>query len=124
EVTEEAVAERQLRLDMLPPDLAGTVRELQDYEFTSSEAREAFEALVEELRQDLARRYLDQVSGAVGELTEADLARMKDMMAELNAMLEARARGEEPDFDGFMSRYGDFFPEDPRDLDELLEVMA
>jgi uncharacterized protein with von Willebrand factor type A (vWA) domain len=49
---------------------------------------------------------------------------MKDMMAELNQMLEQRQRGEEPDFDGFMSRYGDFFPENPQTLDELLEQMA
>jgi uncharacterized protein with von Willebrand factor type A (vWA) domain len=46
------------------------------------------------------------------------------MFAELNQMLEARQRGEEPDFDGFMERYGDFFPEDPKDLDELLEIIA
>jgi uncharacterized protein with von Willebrand factor type A (vWA) domain len=52
------------------------------------------------------------------------MARMKDMMAELNQMLEQRAAGEEPDFDGFMERHGDFFPENPRTLDELLEVMA
>ena len=45
-------------------------------------------------------------------------------MAELNQMLEQRADGEEPDFDGFMERYGDFFPENPQNLDELLEVMA
>src|SRR5690606_3142527 len=56
--------------------------------------------------------------------SEQDLARMKDMMADLNAMLEARSRGEEPDFDAFMARHGDFFPENPRDLDELPEVMA
>ena len=49
---------------------------------------------------------------------------MKDMMAELNQMLEQRAAGEEPDFDGFMERHGDFFPENPQTLDELLEVMA
>src|SRR5439155_129818 len=28
------------------------------------------------------------------------------------------------DFDGFMERYGDFFPENPRTLDELLEGLA
>src|SRR5690606_19175638 len=48
----------------------------------------------------------------------------KDMLAELNQMLEQRARGETPDFDGFMERYGDFFPENPQNLDELLEVLA
>ena len=46
------------------------------------------------------------------------------MLAELNQMLEQRERGEEPDFDGFMERYGDFFPGNPQTLDELLEQMA
>ena len=49
---------------------------------------------------------------------------MKDMLAELNHMLEQRERGEEPDFEGFMERFGDFFPENPQTLDELLEQMA
>ena len=52
------------------------------------------------------------------------MAQMKDMLAELNQMLEQRERGEEPDFDGFMERYGDFFPGNPQTLDELLEQMA
>ena len=52
------------------------------------------------------------------------MQRMKDMLAELNQMLEQRERGEEPDFEGFMERYGDFFPGNPQTLDELLEQMA
>src|SRR5919197_6352321 len=41
-------------------------------------------------------------------------------------MIEARDRGEhaQADFDGFMQRFGDFFPGNPRTLDELLEGMA
>ena len=39
-------------------------------------------------------------------------------------MLEQRAQGEEPDFDGFMERHGEFFPGNPQTLDELLEQMA
>lgn len=124
EITEQVTAEKQLQLDMLPPDLAGMVRELERYEFTSSEAREQFEQLVGELREALMQRMVDQMSGAMQSMSPEDMARMKDMMAELNQMLEQRQRGEEPDFDGFMERFGDFFPEDPKDLDELLEVMA
>ena len=45
-------------------------------------------------------------------------------MAELNEMIAARDRGDEVDFDGFMSRYGDMFPENPKNLDELLEILA
>jgi uncharacterized protein with von Willebrand factor type A (vWA) domain len=46
------------------------------------------------------------------------------MLADLNQMLEQRERGEEPDFKGFMDKYGDFFPGNPQTLDELLEQMA
>jgi uncharacterized protein with von Willebrand factor type A (vWA) domain len=87
-------------------------------------ALEGFEELVEKLRQQLMQSYVDQMSGAMEDVSPEEMARMKDMLAELNQMLEQRARGEEPDFDGFMERFGDFFPENPQTLDELLEVMA
>ncbi len=124
ELTDEVVSERRMHLDMLPPDLAGQVRSLEQYDFTSSDARERFEELIDRLRQQLMQQAVDQMAGAMSDISPEEMGRMKDMLAELNQMLEARARGEEPDFDGFMDRYGDFFPEDPKDLDELLEVMA
>jgi uncharacterized protein with von Willebrand factor type A (vWA) domain len=124
EITEQVADEKSMELDLLPPDLAGQVRSLQQYEFTSSEARERFEELMEKLRQQLANQMFNQISEGMQNMTPEDLARMKDMLAELNHMLEQRERGEEPDFDGFMQRYGDFFPENPQTLDELLEAMA
>ncbi len=124
ELTEEVAAERHAALDLLSPDLAGMVRDLQNYDFTSSEARERFEELLEQLKEQLMQQYVDQMAGAVENMTPEDMSRMKDMFAELNQMLEQRQRGEEPDFDGFMDRFGDFFPENPQDLDELLEIMA
>ncbi len=116
--------DRRMRLDLLPDDLAGQVRSLQDYDFTSAEAAERFEALVDELRSQLLRQTVDQMSDAMGSMGPEELARVKDMLAALNEMLAARARGDDPDFDGFMERFGDFFPENPQTLDELLEVMA
>jgi uncharacterized protein with von Willebrand factor type A (vWA) domain len=115
---------RQMELDMLPGDLAGMVRELQNYEFASPEAGEKFQELVEKLRQQVLDSYVNRMSGAVEGMTPEDMGRMKDMLAELNQMLEARAEGRDPDFEGFMERFGDFFPENPQNLDELLEVLA
>ena len=111
---------------MLPPDLAGQVRELQQYEFTSTEAREKFEQLMEQLREELVQSYFNQMSGAMQNVSPEDMQRMKDMFAELNNLLEMRERGEDtqPAFEQFMQRYGDFFPENPQTLDELLEIMA
>ena len=124
ELTEESAAGRNMELDMLPPDLAGQVKGLERYDFASAEAAQRFSELMDTLREQLMQQYVNELSGAVQGMSPEDMARMKDMMAELNQMLEQRARGEEPDFDGFMERHGDFFPENPKDLDELLEVMA
>jgi uncharacterized protein with von Willebrand factor type A (vWA) domain len=124
ETAQGSADERNMQLEMLPPDLAGMVRELQSYDFASPQAQQRFEELVEKLRQQVLDSYVNRMTGAVESMTPEDMSRMKDMMAELNQMLEQRSRGEEPDFDGFMERYGDFFPENPQNLDELLEVLA
>ncbi|MDQ3294176.1 MAG: hypothetical protein M3527_06985 [Actinomycetota bacterium] len=124
ETAESSAMERNLQLDMLPNDLAGMVKELEAYDFQSGEAQERFQELVDKLREQLMQRYVDQMSGQMGSMTPEDMQRMKDMMAALNQMLDQRAAGEEPDFEGFMEEFGDFFPENPETLDELLEVMA
>jgi len=124
ELTDQTVAEKHMQLDMLSPDLAGMVRDLENYEFTSTEAQERFEQLMDKLREQLMQSYVNQMAGAMSNISPEQSQRMKDMLAELNHMLDQRANGEEPDFEGFMERYGDFFPENPQSLDELLEVMA
>ena len=117
-------ATKNMELDMLPPDLAGQVKGLQNYDFESPEARRQFEELMDQLREQLMQQQLDQIAEGINDMSPEDMQRLKDMMAELNHMLEQRAAGVEPDFGGFMERYGDFFPENPQTLDELLEVMA
>jgi len=124
EIAEGAMEEKTFQLDLMPSDLAGKVNSLQSYEFVSPEAREQFEELMERLRQELAQSHFNQMAGAMESITPEDLQRMKDMMADLNRMLEQHQRGEETDFEGFMEKYGEFFPEDPKDIDELLEIMA
>ena len=124
ELAQQAADGRHLELDMLPDDLAGKVKGLEAHDFLSPEAEQRFEELTERLREQLMQQYVDQLSGAVQDMSPEDMARMKDMMAALNEMLEQRANGEEPDFEGFMERFGDFFPENPQTLDELLEIMA
>ena len=124
ELAQQTAADKHMQLEMMPPDLAGQVRQLQDYDFSSAEAQQRFEELMDKLREQLMQQYVDQMAGAVSDMSPEDMARMKDMMAALNEMLEQRQAGEEPDFDGFMERFGDFFPENPQTLDELLEVMA
>ncbi len=120
----DAAADRNFRLDMLPDDLAGKVRELQAYDFESAEAAQRFEQLLDKIRQQLMQQMVEQMSGAMQNMTPQDMQRMKDMIAGLNEMLEKRERGEDPGFEQFMQDFGDFFPENPQTLDELLEQMA
>ena len=90
----------------------------------SIDAWERFDELLDKLRQQLTQSYFNQMAGAMSQVSPEDMARMKDMLSSLNEMLEQRQRGEEPDFESFMERFGDFFPENPENLDELLEIMA
>ena len=121
---ERHVAGNNFTLDMLPDDLAGRIRELQHYDFQSKEAERRFENLMEKLREQLMQQQLDKMSSAVQNMSPEQMARTKDMMAALNNMLERRRNGEDPQFEQFMEEFGDFFPENPQSLDELLEGMA
>jgi len=126
EIADSVAAERRMQLDLLPPDLASMVRELQQYEWTSDDARQAFEELMEELRKEVAQSYFNQMAGAMQNPDPAAMQRTKDMFDALNHMLEQREAGEpiDPSFEEFMERFGDFFPDNPSNLDELLESMA
>lgn len=121
---QQGAQDRNLQLDLLPEDLAGRVKGLQSYDFSSAEAQQRFDQLLDRLRDQLMQQMVDKMSGDMSSMTPQDLAHVKDMMAALNDMLERRKRGEDPGFEQFMEQFGDLFPENPKDLDELLEVMA
>jgi uncharacterized protein with von Willebrand factor type A (vWA) domain len=124
ELLDDLAQQRREQLDQLPPDLAGRVSELQEYDWMDDAARQRFEELMDQLRQQLLDSMFNQLSQGMSDMSPEQLQRTKDMLAELNQMLEQRERGEEPDFEGFMDRYGDMFPGNPQSLDELLEQMA
>jgi len=111
-------------LDSLPPDAAGQIQELKDYRFADPQAQRKFDELMEWLREQVMGSYFRNMAQGLQSLSPEELQRFKDMLAELNKMIEARDAGEPFDFPGFMQRHGDFFPENPRSLDELLEQMA
>lgn len=126
QVTGEAVAEREMALDLLPDDLAGKVRSLQQYDFTSSEARQHFEDLLDKMRQEVAKGWFDQMSEALANPDPAQLERTRQMFDALNRMLEQREAGEQldPTFEQFMEQFGEFFPGNPQSLDDLLADLA
>ncbi len=124
ETSRDAADERNMRLDLMPNDLAGKVRELSSYDFESAEAQQRFEHMMERLREQLMQQMVDQMSDGMQNMSPGDMQRMKDMLAALNEMLDRNQRGEDPGFEQFMEEFGDFFPENPETLEELLELMA
>jgi uncharacterized protein with von Willebrand factor type A (vWA) domain len=111
-------------LDALPPDVPGQIGELSDYRFVDPEAQEAFDELLEHIREQVMGAYFRSMAEGMRSMSPEDLARFRDMLADLNRMIEQRERGEPYDFEGFMQRHGNLFPGNPKTLDELLEQMA
>jgi uncharacterized protein with von Willebrand factor type A (vWA) domain len=117
---------REDELDGLPSDTPQAIRRLADYNWRSQAARETFERLKDLLRSEVLDSQFRGMKEVLQQPDPEAMQRVKDMMADLNQMLEADARGEhtQADFDGFMDRYGDMFPENPADLEELVDALV
>ena len=117
---------RELQLESLSPNTAAAVTELASYDWQSREARDAYE----EIKDLLGRELLDQrfagMKEALENASDDDRAAVNEMLSDLNDLLEKHQRGEDTqqDFDDFMDKHGDFFPENPQDIDELLDALA
>ncbi len=119
-----AADERQMRLDLLPDDLAGRMQSLQSYNFESAEAARRFDELSERLRSEMMQQIVDRVAEGMESVTPEDVQRTKEMLSALNEMIARRDQGEDPKFEEFMDEYGDMFPDNPETLDDLLESIA
>ena len=117
---------REMQLDALPSDTGGAVRELNSYDWQSSDAREAYE----QIRDLLGREMLDQrfqgMKQAMENATPQDVERIREMLDDLNDLLAAHAQGRDTQqqFAEFMRRHGDFFPENPQNTEELVDLLA
>jgi uncharacterized protein with von Willebrand factor type A (vWA) domain len=117
---------REDELDSLPSDTAQAIRQLADYEWQSAAARETFEQLKSLLRSEVLDSQFRGMRQTLADPDPEAMQRVKDMMAALNGMLDADARGEhtQQDFDNFMGAYGDMFPDSPANLEELVDALV
>src|ERR1041384_4688385 len=113
--------QRNDQLDRLPDDLGGRVKGLRNYEFVDDEARQKLEELMQQLQKQMLDRMFQGIKGSLQQMQGQDLTRVREMVRDLNKMLEQRMEGRTPDFNGFMQKYGDMFPPGINSLDELLE---
>ncbi|GAA3602234.1 VWA domain-containing protein [Marihabitans asiaticum] len=116
----------QMRLDGLPDSPAAAVSELADYDWRSSEARASYEQIKDLLGRELLDQRFAGMKQALESATDADRERVQEMLDDLTELLDKHARGEDTDADfaDFMDRHGDFFPEDPSSVDELIDALA
>jgi uncharacterized protein with von Willebrand factor type A (vWA) domain len=116
----------ELQLDALPPSPAKAVQELSEYSWRSNEAREKYE----QIKDLLGREALDQrfagMKEALEGATDADRQRVTEMLDDLNELLDKHSKGQDSaqDFQDFMNKHGEFFPENPQNVDELLDSLA
>ncbi|WP_285063539.1 VWA domain-containing protein [Frigoribacterium sp. ME-P-080] len=116
----------ELQLDSLPPSPAGAVAELSEYRWQSREARDAYD----EIKDLLGREMLDQrfagMKTALENASDADREAVAEMLRDLDDLLDAHARGDDTpeQFDDFMAKHGASFPEQPGDVDALIDALA
>jgi uncharacterized protein with von Willebrand factor type A (vWA) domain len=116
----------EAELDALPRDTARAVQQLADYQWRSPEARQTYEQISQLLRDEVLDAQFAGMRNALQNATPQDLERIRQMMQALNEMLDADARGEhtQEQFDEFVRNFGDYFPDNPRNLDELIDSLA
>ncbi|GAA4711319.1 VWA domain-containing protein [Nocardioides conyzicola] len=117
---------REMQLDNLSPNTAAAVSELSSYDWASREAREDYEKIKDLLGRELLDQRFAGMKDALENATDEDRAAVNEMLGDLNSLLEKHRLGDDTqqDFDEFMDKHGDFFPENPQNIDELLESLA
>jgi uncharacterized protein with von Willebrand factor type A (vWA) domain len=119
----EMIAKRkQDYLDKLPKDIPGQIKGLSEYDFMDDQAREKFQELLDSLQQQMMQQFFQGMQQSLRNMTPEDIAKMREMIRDLNQMLRDRQQGLEPDFDSFMQKHGEYFP-GVNSLDDLIEQM-
>jgi len=116
----------EMQLESRSPSTAEAVRELSDYDWRNPQARQDFEKIKDLLGRELLEERFQGMKQALEGATDSDRQRVTDMLKDLNALLAAHATGEDSQeqFDQFMAEHGEFFPEQPRSVEELLDSLA
>ncbi|ORV92202.1 VWA domain-containing protein [Mycolicibacterium iranicum] len=116
----------ELQLESLSPSPAKAVQELAEYDWRSQEAREKYEQIKDLLGREMLDQRFAGMKEALENATDEDRQRVNEMLDDLNDLLDKHAKGEDTqqDFQDFMAKHGQYFPENPQNVDELLDSLA
>lgn len=117
---------RELRLGGLPDSVPAAVQELADYDWRSPTAKAAYDRIRDLLGRELLDQRFAGMKQALENATDADREAVQEMLSDLNELLARHRRGEdtEGDFESFMDKHGQYFPENPRNVDELIDALS
>ena len=122
QLLEERASRNRERLDSLPSSLGGAIKELSDYDFMDPEAQRQFQELVDLLKQRMLENTFQNMRQQLQGMSPQDMVALREMLHDLNQMLQDKMHGIPPDFQEFMDQYGDLFgPDQPQSLEELME---
>ncbi|OBF25681.1 VWA domain-containing protein [Mycobacterium sp. ACS4331] len=116
----------ELQLESLSPSPAKAVQELSEYDWRSQEARQKYEQIKDLMGREMLDQRFAGMKQALENATDEDRQRVNDMLDDLNDLLDKHAAGKDTqqDFQDFMDKHGEFFPENPKNIDELLDSLA
>lgn len=116
----------ELQLESLSPSPAKAVQELAEYEWRSQEAREKYDQIKDLLGREMLDQRFAGMKQALENATDEDRQQVNEMLDDLNDLLDKHAKGEDTqqDFQDFMAKHGQYFPENPQNIDELLDSLA
>ena len=116
----------EMRMEGLPASPAAAVTELADYEWRSGEGREKYDQIKDLLGRELLDQRFAGMKQALENATPEDRERVEEMLSDLGDLLAAHARGDDTteQFRDFMDKHGEFFPENPETVEELIDALA
>ena len=116
----------EMQIESLSPSPAKAVQELSEYDWRSAEARRKYEQIKDLLGREMLDQRFAGMKQALENASDEDRQAVNEMLDDLNDLLDKHSRGEdtEQDFGDFMSKHGQYFPENPRNVEELLDSLA
>jgi len=117
---------REMTLDSLPSSTAAAVNSLSSYDWQSTDAKDSYEKIKDLLGRELLDQRFAGMKDALENATDEDRQAVSEMLADLNQLLDAHRRGEDTEqmMRDFMDKHGQFFPENPETVEELIDALA
>ena len=116
----------EMQIASLPPSPAKAVQELSEYQWRSGEAKQKYDQIKDLLGREMLDQRFAGMKQALENASDEDRQAVNEMLDDLNNLLDKHAGGEDTqeDFENFMAKHGQYFPENPRNVDELLDSLA